>query len=89
MENREYIINGIKHECNVLSSFINPAKRAKHKNSRVDFFILLDSRSISTIVIGMLTSKLKAKEEEKTTWETQAGKFTTSKKVNAFFLNEI
>ena len=65
MENREYIINGIKHECNVLSSFINPAKRAKHKNSRVDFFILLDSRSISTIVIGMLTSKLKAKEEEK------------------------
>ena len=34
-------------------------------------------------------SKLKTKEAEKNTWETQAGKFTTSKKVNIdFFLPE-
>ena len=49
------------------------------------FQIMLDSGSSSTIVMGKLTSKLKLKESEKTMWETQAGKFTTSNKVNVNF----
>ena len=44
----------------------------------------MDIGSSSTIVMGKLTSKLK-KKTKKTTWETQAGKFTTSKKVNVDF----
>ena len=55
--------------------------RAKFKN----FQILFDSGSSSTIVIGKLMSKLKPKESGKTMWKTQAGKFTTSKKVNIDF----
>ena len=35
--------------------------------------------------MGKLTSKIKTKESEKTTWYTQARKFTTSKKVNVDF----
>ena len=36
-----------------------------------------------------MASKLKHKETAKTLWETQSGKFTTSKKVNVdFFLPE-
>ena len=50
------------------------------------FIILLDSRSSSTIVMVKLTSKIKQKMSPKiTTWETQAGKFTTSQKVNIYF----
>ena len=37
------------------------------------------------VFMGNLTSKLKAKESTKTTWETQACKFTTPKKVNVDF----
>ena len=44
--------------------------------------ILLDSGSISTILMGNLTSKLKSKRFIENTWETQAEKFTTSNKVN-------
>ena len=33
MANIENRINGIKFECNVLSSFLKPMKRAKRKNS--------------------------------------------------------
>ena len=50
------------------------------------FWILLGSGSSSTIVIGKLTSKIKGKNSsETTTWETQAGKSTTSKKTNIDF----
>ena len=35
--------------------------------------------------MGKLTSKLKEKSTETTTWETQSGKFTTSKKANIDF----
>ena len=45
----------------------------------------MDSISSSTILTSKLTSKLKTKESEKTTWGTQARKFTTSKKVNVDF----
>ena len=56
--------------------------RAKFRN----FCIILDSGSSSTIVVGKLTLKLKEEKSiEMTTWETQAGKFTTSKKVNVYF----
>ena len=52
----------------------------------INLQILLESGSSSTIVIGKLTSKLKRKKPpEITTWETQAGKFTTSQKVNVDF----
>ena len=51
--------------------------RAKFKN----FQILMDRGSSSMIVMGKLRSKLKTKEAEKNTWETQSGEFTTSKKV--------
>ena len=33
MASTENIINDIKRECNILSSFLNPTKHAKHKNS--------------------------------------------------------
>ena len=46
--------------------------------------ILLGRGIRSTTVMGKLTSKFEYKEPEKTTWETQAGKFTTSKKVNVY-----
>ena len=36
-------------------------------------------------VMGNMTLKIKTKESEKTTWGTQARKFTTSKKVNVDF----
>ena len=50
---------------------------------------MLDSGSSSTIVVIELNPKLKSKEAEKTMWETQSGKFTTSKKENVdFFLTE-
>ena len=45
----------------------------------------MESGSSSTIVMVKLTSRLKHKEAAKTTWETQAGKFTTSNKVNVYF----
>ena len=35
--------------------------------------------------MGKLTKKLKPKDSTETTWENQAGKFTTSKKVNIEF----
>ena len=35
--------------------------------------------------MGKMTLKLKAKESGKTTWKTQARKFTTSKKVDVDF----
>ena len=35
--------------------------------------------------MGKMMAKLKQKEEEKPTWETQAGNFTTLKKVNLDF----
>ena len=50
-----------------------------------NFRILLDSGNSSTIVKGKLTSKLKSKETVENTWEIQAGKITTSKKVNVDF----
>ena len=50
-----------------------------------NFRILLDSGSISTIIMGELMSKLKPKNTTEITWETQAGKFTTSKKGNVEF----
>ena len=50
-----------------------------------NFRILLDIGSSSTIIMGKLTSKLKPKNSTETTWETQAGKFMTSKKVNIYF----
>ena len=57
--------------------------RAKFKN----FQIILDNGRSSTIMMGKLASKLKSKETEKNMWETQSGKFTTSKKENVdFFL---
>ena len=37
------------------------------------------------ILMSKLMSKLKSKETVETTWETQARKFTTSKKVNVDF----
>ena len=49
------------------------------------FRILLNSRSISTIITVEMTSKLKPKKSTDTMWEIQAGKFTTSKKVNVDF----
>ena len=53
--------------------------RAKLRNLRI-----LLGRCISSTVIIMveLTSKLKQNVRTITTWENQAGKFTTSKKVN-------
>ena len=33
MENKEYRNNSIKRQCNVLSNFFNPTKRARPKNS--------------------------------------------------------
>ena len=50
-----------------------------------NFRILLDSGNRSTILIGELISKLKQKQSEKTTWETQAEKFAASNKVNIPF----
>ena len=59
--------------------------RAESKNFR----ILLDSGSISSIVMGKLTSNIKSKETGKSMWKNQAEEFTTSKKVNEdFFLLE-
>ena len=58
------------------------SERAKFKN----FQILLDSGISSKIFMGKRTSNLKSKETSKTMWETQAGKFTTSKKVYIEFL---
>ena len=52
------------------------------KASFKNFQILLDSGSSSTIVIRKLTSNNKSKEITKNMQETQARKFTTSKKVN-------
>ena len=49
------------------------------------FQILLDNGSSSMTVMGNMTLKIKTKESEKTTWGTQARKFTTSKKVNVDF----
>ena len=58
------------------------SEREKFRNFR----ILLNSNSSSTIVMDKLTSKLEQKKTPKiTTWETQAGKFTTSMKVNIHF----
>ena len=57
------------------------SRKTKSKN----FGTLLDSGRISMIVMGKLTSKLKSKETVETTWETQSGKFATSKKVNIYF----
>ena len=54
---------------------------AEFKNFRV----ILDSGKISAIVMGKLILKLKPKETAKTMWKNQAGKFTTSKKVNVDF----
>ena len=54
-----------------------------------NFRILLDSGSSSTIIMGKLTEKTKPKHSTETTWETQSGKFTKSKKVNVeFYLPE-
>ena len=39
----------------------------------------------SNIVMSTPTLKIKTKYSEKNTWETQARKFTTSKKVNIYF----
>ena len=50
------------------------------------FQILFDSRSSSKSLMGNLASKLKQKiSPEITTWKTQAGKVTTSQKVNIDF----
>ena len=55
--------------------------KGKFKN----FQILFDSRRSSTIVMVNMTSILKTKESAETMWETQAGKFTTSNKLNVDF----
>ena len=50
------------------------------------FLFLLDNGSSSTMLMGKLTPELKIKNPiEKTTWEIQAGIFTTSKRVNIDF----
>ena len=58
------------------------SRRAKFKKLQIIF----DNRRSSTIMKGKLTPKLKSKEALKNMWETQAGKFTTSKKLNVEFL---
>ena len=56
----------------------------------INYMILFYSGRRSTIVMGNLISKIKQKISPKiTTWETQAGNFTTSQKVNVdFYLPE-
>ena len=67
------------HECNIISTILNPMKSAKSKNSNysprlkgcmntlsgnskfINFRILLDSGSSSTIVMGKLMSKINQK----------------------------
>ena len=61
-------------------------KTRSGRSTFVNFQILLDSGSSSEILMGKLTSKFKIYiSSETTTWETQAVKFTTSKKVNIYF----
>ena len=70
------------HYSPILQRFMNTRSgRALFR----DFRILLDSRSISTIIMGKLTKTIKPKNSPETMWDTQAGKFTTSKKVNVEF----
>ena len=52
-----------------------------------NFCIILDSGSNSTVVMDKLRSKIKTKEEDRTTWKIQAEMFTISKKADVdFFL---
>ena len=50
-----------------------------------DFQLLLDKGSSSKIAMVKMKSKLKQKYFTTTAWETQAGKYTTSKIVNVHF----
>ena len=50
-----------------------------------NFQILLDSGISSTVIMSELASKIKPNVLTETTWETQAGKFMTSKKVEIYF----
>ena len=100
MTDKENINNCTKRECNVLSSFLNPTKCTKSKTIHCSPILQVYMKTLSGGAkfiflpfwileaaqrVWWVSWRQNFKISSEITWETQAGKFTTSKKVNVDF----